>query len=304
MLMEDPMPADVIEGLSDLFLGSRLKRLAERMQSEVVRVVERAGMNLLPSHYPILISIDQQGPGTIGELTTTLKLTQPSVTRSVSRLIEMGLVEMNRTHRDQRRKTISLTTAGKLALDRSTLLVFPQIEAGVREVLEGLGGSFLNQVGQIEARLDERPLDQRGLSPRSNGLQVREFNDDLAGDFREINIEWITNMYSVEPADLEVLDDPKTSIIERGGIILFVESPGLGIVGTCALQKTGEQEYELCKMAVRESARGQKAGEFLLRAAIDRALEVTIPRQSRGPSYCEPLKAALGALTRPRLIAT
>jgi hypothetical protein len=32
--------------------------------------------------------------------------------------------------------------------------------------------------------------------------------------------------------------------------------------------------------------------------------KVTIPRQSRGPSYCEPLKAALGALTRPRLIAT
>jgi hypothetical protein len=35
-----------------------------------------------------------------------------------------------------------------------------------------------------------------------------------------------------------------------------------------------------------------------------RGTPVTIPRQSRGPSYCEPLKAALGALTRPRLIAT
>ncbi len=31
---------------------------------------------------------------------------------------------------------------------------------------------------------------------------------------------------------------------------------------------------------------------------------VTIPRQSRGLSGCEPLKAALGALTRPRLVAT
>jgi N-acetylglutamate synthase-like GNAT family acetyltransferase len=46
----------------------------------------------------------------------------------------------------------------------------------------------------------------------------------------------------------------------------------LGIVGTCALQKTGERSFELTKMGVRESARGLKAGEFLLKAVLERAM--------------------------------
>ena len=53
-------------------------------------------------------------------------------------------------------------------------------------------------------------------------------------------------------------------------VILFVEAPGLGIVGTCALQKSQGDGFELTKMGVRESARGRKAGEFLLSAAIER----------------------------------
>ena len=40
------------------------------------------------------------------------------------------------------------------------------------------------------------------------------------------------------------------------------------------MQKTGEHSYELTKMGVRESARGRKAGEYLLRAVLRRAREL------------------------------
>jgi N-acetylglutamate synthase-like GNAT family acetyltransferase len=43
------------------------------------------------------------------------------------------------------------------------------------------------------------------------------------------------------------------------------------LVGTCALQKTGERQFELTKMGVLDIARGKKAGEFLLLAIIARA---------------------------------
>ena len=45
-------------------------------------------------------------------------------------------------------------------------------------------------------------------------------------------------------------------------------------MGTCALQKTGPAAFELTKMGVRESARGLKAGEFLLGKVIERAREL------------------------------
>ncbi len=101
-------------------------------------------------------------------------------------------------------------------------------------------------------------------------LTIREFDDSLAGIFHNINATWIAEMFTLEPTDREVLENPRSRIIDPGGAILFVEAEGLGIVGTCALQKTGAHAFELTKMGVRESARGLKAGESLLAATIDR----------------------------------
>lgn len=108
----------------------------------------------------------------------------------------------------------------------------------------------------------------------SPSLSIREFSDELAVHFRDINAEWITEMFRLEDTDREVLDHPRAKIIDAGGAILFVEAEGLGIVGACALQKTGASSYELTKMGVRRNARGLKAGEFLLAAVIDRALSL------------------------------
>ena len=106
----------------------------------------------------------------------------------------------------------------------------------------------------------------------SDGLTIHEYSDALAIHFRDINAEWINAMFRLEDTDREVLDNPRARIIDAGGVILFVEARGLGIVGTCALQKTGPTAYALTKMGVRESARGLKAGEFLLAAVIRRAM--------------------------------
>ena len=103
------------------------------------------------------------------------------------------------------------------------------------------------------------------------GFVIREFSDDLAESFRAINEEWLTAMFRLEETDRDVLQNPRGRIIDHGGLILFVESEDLGIVGTCALQKSGPTAFELTKMGVRESARGRKAGEFLLRAVLKRA---------------------------------
>jgi DNA-binding MarR family transcriptional regulator len=272
------MSGDLLKERGHLFLGSRLKRLAERMQGEVVRVAEHAGLSIQPSQYPLLATLDRYGPQTIGELTQAMELSQPTVTRSVSRLVDMGLVEVGRLHRDQRHKTISLTQAGQAAIARSKSLVWPQTEAAVAQMTQGLSGSFLEQIAAIEDMLAERPLDQRALAMTEAGLSIREFSDDLATAFRDINAQWIASIYSLEQADRDVLDNPRAQIIDPGGAILFVEAEGLGIVGACGLQKTGDGQFELTKMGVLEAARGRKAGEFLLKATVSRALEMGAQR--------------------------
>ncbi len=104
-----------------------------------------------------------------------------------------------------------------------------------------------------------------------SSLVIHDFSDDLAHHFHDINAEWINAMFRLEETDREVLENPRARIIDAGGAILFVEAPGVGIVGTCALQKTGATSFELTKMGVRETARGLKAGECLLAAVLERA---------------------------------
>jgi len=262
---------DIIAERGLLFLGSRLKRLAERMQGDVAQVPERAALRIQPGHYPLLATLDRYGPLNVGELAEVMQISQPAVTRTLSRLVAIGLVEAHRGHRDQRHKTISLSASGRAALLRSKLLVWPQVEAAVSDLLGGLAGPLLEQIAAIECRLKERPLSLRALSMGAPVFSIREYSDELAGAFRDINIEWIESMYRVEAADLEVLEHPRERLLDAGGVILFVEAAGVGLIGTCALRKSSEREFELTKMGVLEAARGLKAGEFLLQAAIGRA---------------------------------
>jgi N-acetylglutamate synthase-like GNAT family acetyltransferase len=103
-------------------------------------------------------------------------------------------------------------------------------------------------------------------------LRIVEFRDELAGLFHEINAEWIEAMFAMEDVDRHVLQNPRETIIETGGAILFVESDGHGIVGAGALRWDTPGQLELTKMGVKSDLRGLKAGEFLLNALIDRAI--------------------------------
>lgn len=259
------MADDIISERGALFLGSRLKRLAEQMQGDVSRISTEAGLPIQPSQYPLLATIDRAGAMTVSALAETLGLSQPAVTRTLANLVSLGLVDSERNRADARQKRMSLTEAGAAALARARRDVWPRVEAAVVDLLAGLDGPLLDQITSIERRLAATPLHQ------SQALTIRDFSDDLAPAFHDINAEWIEAMFQLEETDRDVLLDPRGRIVDPGGAILFVEAAGLGIVGTCALQKTGEGAFELTKMGVRETARGRKAGEFLLAATIARA---------------------------------
>jgi len=267
------MNVDVVADLGETFLGSRLKRLAERMQGGASRFVGSLGMEVQPTHMGLLAALDRS-PMTVGQLVDAVGTSQPGVTRGVGQLIAMGLVESARGA-DQRSRTLRLTEAGEAAMVRIKAQVWPRLEQAVKSITDGLSGGFLDQIAAVEQALAEKPIEQRAAEA-GPVLRLREYSPDLQPVFHDINAEWISDMFRLEPADREVLEDPQRHILDGGGAILFVEAAGLGIIGTCALRKTGPTSAELTKMGVRAAARGLKAGEFLLAAAIERAREMGV----------------------------
>ncbi|EKU82889.1 MULTISPECIES: bifunctional helix-turn-helix transcriptional regulator/GNAT family N-acetyltransferase [Massilia] len=264
--------SDLLKELGPTFLGSRLKRLGERMQAGAARVASDAGLPVQPAHMPLLAALDGQAL-TIGQLVQVVGVSQPGITRGIGQLADLGLVESQQDRDgDGRQRTISLTSEGNAVLARAKLYVWPQIGEAVKTLFGGRPEEFMEQIAAIEAALAEHSIDALAARSTPQLLTIHEFSDELASHFHDINAEWINAMFKLEATDREVLENPRAKIVDPGGAILFVEARGLGIVGTCALQKTGARSFELTKMGVRESARGLKAGEFLLEAMIARAM--------------------------------
>lgn len=263
---------DILADMGPVFLGSRLKRLAERMQAGAAQVIADTGLPLQSGHMAVLAAL-RGGPLSIGQLAATIGISQPGITRCVGQMAKLGIVA-DRPGADLRSRLIALTPEGCAMAETAAKDLWPRIGMAAQELMHGLTGSFMAQLAAMERELDQGSIASRAAKARPSGLSLREFDADLAQDFHDINEQWIRAMFVLEDTDREVLENPQAKIIDTGGTILFVEAPGLGVIGACALQKTGPASFELTKMGVRSAARGLKAGEFLLDAMIARAMAV------------------------------
>jgi DNA-binding MarR family transcriptional regulator len=152
---------DTIRALGYLCLGSRFRRIGERLQADTQQIIEQCGIGIQAGQYPFLAAIDRCGPLTIGELADAVGITQPGATRTLGQLVNLGLVEMQASEADQRRKLVSLTSAGHDLVDLSKRQVWPKIEAAVRDLCGSLSGPLLEQLAGIEDGLAAAPLRHR-----------------------------------------------------------------------------------------------------------------------------------------------
>lgn len=100
-----------------------------------------------------------------------------------------------------------------------------------------------------------------------NPITIVGYATEYNKAFHDLNIEWLETYFYVEEHDKEVLENPKSYIIDNGGYIFFALLENK-VVGTVALMNEDEG-YELSKMAVSPKYRGQKIGQQLLQFCID-----------------------------------
>ncbi|AJD42025.1 MarR family transcriptional regulator [Rhizobium sp. SEMIA 4085] len=155
------MVDDVVRTLGFLCMGSRFRRIGERLQADTQQIIEEYGIAIQAAQYPFLAALDRAGPLTIGELAQAVGITQPGATRTVSQLLELGLVDMQAAPDDQRRRLISLSRKGQELVDYSKQSVWPRISAAVADLCGDLNGPILAQLAAIEDRLAEAALVRR-----------------------------------------------------------------------------------------------------------------------------------------------
>jgi len=105
-------------------------------------------------------------------------------------------------------------------------------------------------------------------------VEITTYNPKYQKSFKDLNIEWISTYFVVEPNDVKALDHAEEYIINKGGEI-FSAILNDEVLGVCSLIKSNGKnyDYELAKMAVSPKAQGKGVGLLLAESAIKWAIE-------------------------------
>ncbi|HMI77877.1 MAG TPA: GNAT family N-acetyltransferase, partial [Ferruginibacter sp.] len=101
-------------------------------------------------------------------------------------------------------------------------------------------------------------------------MEIVDYENKYQPDFKRLNLEWLDKYNLTESHDLEILDDPQGTVIDKGGYIFLAMEEGR-VIGTAGLWKKNEKEYELVKMAVDPAYRGRGISKVLLERCLDTA---------------------------------
>jgi ribosomal protein S18 acetylase RimI-like enzyme len=104
-------------------------------------------------------------------------------------------------------------------------------------------------------------------------IAIVDYEDQYQKDFERLNLEWLEKFNLVESHDLEVLNQPRETVINRGGFIFLLKDND-AIIGSAGIYKVNEGEFELIKMYVAPEYRGKKYGEMLLHHCLAKAKEI------------------------------
>jgi DNA-binding MarR family transcriptional regulator len=153
---------DVVRTLGYATLGSRLKRIGERLQAQTQELATTLTNTELPTpHNPVLAALDMHGPLSIGDLTKALGQSQPGVTRMINKMKTDGLVEARQDGKDKRISTIALTHEGTELVEQLKATLWPAVTLAVEDACAKLDGSLLAQLAQLEDALASKPLTMR-----------------------------------------------------------------------------------------------------------------------------------------------
>jgi putative acetyltransferase len=104
-------------------------------------------------------------------------------------------------------------------------------------------------------------------------IEIIDYSDEYANDFKQLNLEWLNKYNLAEAYDLEIINDPKKTILNNGGFIYLAKFMD-NIVGTAGLANEGNSVFELVKMGVAPAFQGRGIAKMLIEKCLNKAREL------------------------------
>lgn len=185
---------DFVNELKGLALASRMKRVVEKLNSDMKGIYQDRNIDFEPLLMPIMKLLNNKGPLSVNEVTEFLGISQPAVTQLCSILLKKKLIKIKTSKTDRRKKEIEISDQGIDLLERISP-IWNAVDASVNSMIDSSEHNLLKAIEAFEGQhasksLRQRVLDQ--LKDQSASIQIIEYKDQYKNKFRELNYEWIT----------------------------------------------------------------------------------------------------------------
>lgn len=142
--------------------GTRLRRLSERLDRDVLEIYRGAGEHFEPRWFAVVAALGE-GPATVGELAARIGVSHAAVSQVRSALVAEGLVRAAPDPRDLRRHRLELTPRGEATIARLEPLWSALAEV-MGELLATAAPGLERELDSLEAALDVNSLKSRVLA--------------------------------------------------------------------------------------------------------------------------------------------
>lgn len=272
---------DKMRQFGSLSLGSRLRRLSDRLVDDVNTLYQSQGIELNPTFFPLFNLLCQHGAMTVTEAADQLGVTHPAISKIARKMLSEGWLSKTPDPADERRQLLALTTQSEQLLTRIEP-VWSAIKSYLDQFMARQQNPLLSALGEFEAALDEQgflaPVQQMLARQRqAPEIVIENWQPQWRGDFKRLNGAWLDRYFDGERTeqDRQALDNPEGYYLARGGYIFFARHAGDNrIVGCVALARHTDELFEISKMGVDDQYQQAGVGRRLLQTALDKAREL------------------------------
>lgn len=151
---------DLVKELGAFAFASRLRRLSDRLKSEVSCVYHSCGIDFDDNWFMIGYVLARNGSMSISEIARRTGLSRPVISTQIEGMAEHGLVSIRTDPRDLRSRRLSLTPEGEETV-AALEPVWQAVGDCTRELLASLGADCLDAIARLEDSLETRSLFSR-----------------------------------------------------------------------------------------------------------------------------------------------
>ncbi len=158
----DMLYKDFFDDLGEVALGSRLKRLSDRVMQDASRTYKYSGYDMQPKWFTLMSLLAEKKEVSINQAALYLGQTQPFISQNSKEMFKAGLVDFNADPDDARRKIMKLSKQGRKKFKQMHKLR-ESVRLAAESICEETEQNFYQALKQFEKALERKSLFERTL---------------------------------------------------------------------------------------------------------------------------------------------